>query len=204
VNAFNQSGTFLRLVLTFGLAMALTACGATAAHQPADPTPSSSAGGGPTPTASLTPAVVPVCQASSLTAASGEMNGAAGNQAHAIVLTNGSSQACTVEGFPTVQMLSASGQSVATHQTDGNVPAGASISSTPSLVTIAPGVGASFVIQWSDVPGGPQDCPSASELEIDLPGGGGTVTLAEAVDPCGGDLYVSPVLAGIMPLAPYM
>lgn len=130
-----------------------------------------------------------------MVAAQGQNNSAAGHIAFTVVLTNDSAQSCTLEGFPTVQ-LSASGQNVATNQTDGNPPAGAPESLTPTLVTFTAGAAGSFVFQYIDVPSGNQECNSASALQITLPGGGGTVTASANVAPCGGDIYVSPVRAG--------
>jgi hypothetical protein len=137
-----------------------------------------------------------VCQALAIAAGLGQSNNAAGHQAWTIVLTNDSASACSLDGFPTLQLMNGS-TAVSTTQTDGNSPAGAQISDTPTLVNIAPDTAGSFVVQWLDVPTGSQQCNAASELGISLPGGGGKVTAAMGqIMPCGGDLYVSPVRAG--------
>jgi len=112
------------------------------------------------------------------------------------VLTNDSTVACSLNGFPKLQLLNGS-TDVSTTQTDGNPPAGAQINDTPTLVNIGPDTAASFVVQWLDVPTGSQACSAAFELGITLPGGGGGVIAAMGqIMPCGGDLYVSPVRAG--------
>jgi hypothetical protein len=112
------------------------------------------------------------------------------------VLTNDSSATCSLDGFPTLQLMNGA-TDVSTTQTDGISPAGAPVSLTQTLVNIAPDTAASFVVQWLDVPTGSQECNSGYELGITLPGGGGKVTVAMGqIMPCGGDLYVSPVRAG--------
>jgi len=198
-------GTQTLLLLGVGLAIALSGCATTAPHHHSthpSPTPSISPRATPTasprttPTATATVSVAPVCQAASIAAGMGPSNNAAGHQASTVVLTNDSSAACSLKGFPTLQLLNA-GVNLTTNQTDGISPAGAPENLTPTLVTIAPDSAASFVVQWLDVPTGAQQCAVAWELGIHLPGGGGAVTAAvDGIMPCGGDLYVAPIRAG--------
>jgi hypothetical protein len=195
-----RSGTQTRLAVSLVLALGLAGCGATVTiHHPKShpsPSPSPSASPTPTPTASAPPTPAPVCQAPAMAAGRGESNNAAGHQAWTIVLTNDSTVTCSLDGFPTLQLMSGS-TDVSTTQTDGNSPAGAQISDTPTLVNIAPDTAGSFVVQWLDVPTGVQQCTAAYEVAITLPGGGGKVTVAMGlIMPCGGELYVSPVRSG--------
>jgi hypothetical protein len=132
-----------------------------------------------------------------MTASQGQSDSAAGRIVYAMVLTNTGSQSCTLDGYPTVTLVD-SGGDLSTTQNDGNDGA-TSVSTTPLLVTLAAGDAASFVLQYSGVPTGTQTCPTATQLQIVLPGGGGTVLASTNIAPCGGDLYISPVRAGIAP-----
>lgn len=194
-----RASTRTLLTVSLVLALGLAGCGTTShpphkSHPSPSPSPSPSASPSPTPTASATAA--PVCQSISIAAGLGQSSNAAGHQAWTIVLTNDSTASCSLDGFPTLQLMNGT-TDVSTTQTDGNSPAGAQISDTPTLVNIAPDSAASFVVQWLDVPTGSQQCNAAYELGISLPGGGGKVMAAMGqIMPCGGDLYVSPVRAG--------
>jgi hypothetical protein len=134
-----------------------------------------------------------------MTASEGQSNGAAGHIGYAIVLTNAGAQSCTLDGYPTVQLVASSGN-LSTTQSNGNDGV-TTVSTTPELVTITAGGAASFVLQYEDVPTGTQSCPYANQLQIQLPGGGGTVTasLPIQIDPCGGSIYISPVRTGTAP-----
>jgi Protein of unknown function (DUF4232) len=196
-----RTGTRTLLAVSLALALGLAGCGTTGhPHHKSHPSPSQSPSAtpspSPTPTASASAPAAPVCQSASVAAGLGPSNNAAGHQAWTIVLTNDSAATCSLDGFPTLQLMNGS-TDVSTTQTDGNSPPGAQISDTPTLVNIAPDTAASFVVQWLDVPTGSQECNAAYELGITLPGGGGKVTAAIGqIMPCGGDLYVSPVRAG--------
>jgi hypothetical protein len=196
-----RSGTQTLLALSLVLALGLAGCGVTTkihhkSHPSPSPSPSTSASPTPTATATAPPTPAPVCQATAIAAGLGESNNAAGHQAWTIVLTNDSVAACSLSGFPRLQLTNGSAD-VTTTQVDGNPPGGAPISDTPTLVNIAPDTAGSFVVQWLDVPTGSQQCNAAYALAITLPGGGGDVTAATGqIMPCGGDLYVSPVRAG--------
>ncbi|MGA8427392.1 MAG: DUF4232 domain-containing protein [Candidatus Dormiibacterota bacterium] len=194
-----RAGTRTLPAVSLALALGLVGCGTTShphhkSHPSPSPSPTPSASPSPTPTPSATSA--PVCQAAAIAAGLGQSNNAAGHQAWTIVLTNDSTTACSLDGFPTLQLMNGN-TDVITTEAEGNAPAGAQINDTPTLVNIAPDTAASFVVQWLDVPTGSQQCNAAYELGITLPGGGGKVIVAMGqIMPCGGDLYVSPVRPG--------
>jgi hypothetical protein len=195
-------GSAPRALLT-GLALALAACGSTTHSAAAPSSPSISGAASPSPSvpggagSSPTQAAVVACPTGWLSATKGQSNDAAGHIAFTVVLTDISAETCGLEGFPLVEM-SYPEPSAATGATqmDGNPPAGAPESLTPSLVMLAPGASGSFVFQYLDVPGGPQACPTSSALVITPPGATGSVALAVSVAPCGGDFYVSPIRSG--------
>ena len=169
-------------------------CGNSGGHTS---TPTATSTPTPTGVASPTPAAVTACQAAAIAASQGQSDSAAGHIVYAIVLTNTGPQSCTLDGYPTVT-LADTGGTLPTTQTNGNDGV-ASVSTTPAVVTIAAGDAASFVLQYVDVTTGTQSCPTATQLQIVLPGGGGMVLATVNDAPCGGDLDVSPVRAGIAP-----
>jgi hypothetical protein len=76
----------------------------------------------------------------------------------------------------------------------------------PHRVALRPGGYAAFELEYEDNPSGPQAgepystaCPAASQAEVVLPGAGadsaGSVVPA-SMAPCGGDVWVSPVIPG--------
>jgi hypothetical protein len=186
-----QSATRALCLIT---GLVVLGCGSSGDHT-STPTPTSA----PTPTGvgSSTPAAVTACQASAIAASQGQSDSAAGRIVYAIVLTNTGPQSCTMDGYPTVT-LADTGGTLPTTQTNGNDGV-ASVSTTPAVVAIAAGDAASFVLQYVDVATGTQSCPTATQLQIVLPGGGGMVLATVNDTPCGGELDVSPVRAGIAP-----
>jgi hypothetical protein len=124
---------------------------------------------------------------------------AAGNIAVTYGLSNASPVACTLFGYPGVQMLDASGRPIPTQVSHGGsytFPV-----ETPSVVTLSPGAQASFFLGYTDVPSGTEmSCPQSARLNITPPGSTGTVQLADQIAPCGGGaVTVSPLHAGTAP-----
>jgi hypothetical protein len=200
----------VRLALCLLASLVVVGCGSngTKTHpsDPAAPTPKStpSAIATPDPTPSPSAATVTVCQATAITGAAGQPDGAAGTIGNVIVLTNTGTQPCALIGYPTLQVV-ASGLDLPTHQMDGDNWL-ASLSSTPQLVTIlARGGQASVVFVYNDNTGVAM-CPGATQLEIGLPGDGGTVTSRYSdtgypIAPCADDsLRVYPIIAGAVNL----
>jgi hypothetical protein len=124
---------------------------------------------------------------------------AAGHVAVTYGLSNASAVACTLFGYPGVQMLDASGRPIPTQVSHGGsytFPV-----ETPMVVTLPPGGQASFFLGYADVPSGTEtSCPQSARLALTPPGSTGTVQLADQIAPCGGGaVAVSPVHAGTAP-----
>ncbi len=73
----------------------------------------------------------------------------------------------------------------------------------PHLVALLPGGYAAFELEYEDNPSGAQAsepyataCPAASRAEVTLPGAGGGRVIPAAMAPCGGDVWISPVIPG--------
>jgi hypothetical protein len=146
--------------------------------------------------------VLPTCQPSQLnltTDAAHSSGGAAGSLGITYMFTNTSATACTLGGFPGLQLLNASGQPLNT-TTIRN-------SETPSTVTLQPGRHAWFDIEFPTQTGfGSLQCPTSAALAVIPPndttalvirGSGGQIGAYGGDIPhlmCG-NINVSPVLA---------
>lgn len=166
----------------------------------ASPAPQSTPTATPTPSPSA--ATVTACQATAITGAPGQTDGAAGTIGNVVVLTNTGTEPCTLDGYPTLQVV-ANGHDLSTDQMNGDNWF-ADLSTTPKLVTITAGGQASVVLIYNDT--GVAQCPGATQLEIGLPGGGGTVTSIFSTNSyplgaCSDDsLRVYPIMAGVVDL----
>ena len=83
-------------------------------------------------------------------------NGAAGTISLAVTMVNKRPRTCTMKGYPGMQLLDASGNSLPTNVVRGggsdfSAPAA---NQPPSLVTLAAGQQASFSLSYEDVPVG--------------------------------------------------
>jgi Protein of unknown function (DUF4232) len=125
-------------------------------------------------------------------------NGAAGTIQQTILLQNTSATACTLGGYPGMQMLAANGSSLPTNVVRGgatfgvnNVPANA----PPSTQRLNPQDVAAFILSYSDVPAGTEtSCPMSSQVEITPPNDTGFAVVNLQIAPCsGGTIHVSPV-----------
>ena len=158
---------------------------------------SSSTTGGPTTT---TVAGVATCQPGQLTITAGMGNGAAGTISLTVTMVNKGPGTCTMNGYPGMQLLDASGASLPTNVVRGGGvdflnPAA---SQPPSLVTLAPGQQASFSLSYEDVPVGSEtSCPTSAKAEVTPPNDTASAVVAFQASPCGGGtIHVSPVYAG--------
>jgi hypothetical protein len=106
--------------------------------------------------------VLPTCQPSQLnltTDAAHSSGGAAGSLGITYMFTNTSATACTLTGFPGLQLLNASGQPLTT-TTIRNTE-------TPSAVTLQPGRQAWFDIEFPTQTGfGSLQCPTSAALAV--------------------------------------
>lgn len=125
-------------------------------------------------------------------------NGAAGTIRLRFVFTNTSSSACKLFGFPGMQMLNASHNPIPTHVHRGT---GHGVPPEPEKdVVMTPGQHGSFYAGYSDVPTGSQRCRTSAFVEVTPPNDFNHFTLGLAIRPCGGNITVSPVVHGRLPL----
>ncbi|MEY9846918.1 DUF4232 domain-containing protein [Streptacidiphilus sp. MAP5-3] len=133
-----------------------------------------------------TAAATPLCSASQLTAALGGGDAGAGQIYTYLVVTNHSSSACQVAGYPGLSMLDA-------HGTEIGVPATRE-SMTYSSVVLAPGASASDTIhtanRQTDNPG---EClPASTDLRMYAPGSKVALTFPGKITDCDHTFSVTP------------
>ena len=144
------------------------------------------------------PGASTTCRASQLGAARLGTAAAAGHIVVTYGLQNTSTGACTLFGYPGVQMVDRAGRALATQVSHGG--SYTFVGETPAAVALAPGVQASFFLGYSDVPAGNRTgCAPSSRIDITPPGDTAAVMVADQIAPCGGAVTVSPVHAGTAP-----
>jgi hypothetical protein len=143
------------------------------------------------------------CLVSQLTVTPGEAGAAAGSIGQVAHFENVSHTACTLYGYPGMQLLGAAGEPLATEVHRGassTVPARA-----VRAVDLLPGKQASFDLGYADATGyGNEHCPTSTRVEVTPPNDYGHLTIAWKLQPYGGDIphlecgeiAVSPVFAG--------
>jgi hypothetical protein len=119
---------------------------------------------------------------------------------------NISAAGCRLLGYPGLRLLGSSGKALATTVHDAAAGTYLFPPVAPHRVALPPGGYAAFELEYGDNPSGPQAsepqqtaCPSANQAEVTLPGasaGSGGSVVAASMAPCGGDVWVSPVIPG--------
>lgn len=135
----------------------------------------------------------PTCLPSQLTVTMTFAGVAAGSVAQDATFTNHSQAPCSLNGFPTPQLLDSQRNVMAAQIEDteqgmwsGTVPI--------QPVQLAPGASAYFVMFWSEVPSGTTaSCATSAYLAVTAPNTHGAITIADKVGPCDGRLFISPV-----------
>ena len=144
----------------------------------------------------------PRCQPGQLSATLVSLGVATGNVGAQIVLRNVSALPCHLYGFPGLQMLAASGVPLPTITHWGGSFMFPALS--PHLVGLTTSQTASFDLAYTDVPAGnlpyQQACPAAATLVIIPPGDLTSLRAPARIAPCEGDLDVSPVVPGTIPI----
>jgi len=147
------------------------------------PAPATSSSTSPSSTSST----VPGCKGSLLSVARGRSSGAASTIGLGFVVTNGGARTCTLEGYPTIVLVPASGNVHPVFTETGSV----------APVHLAAGGKAGFLLEYSDLPvDGQTTCPSVVAVDVTLPRPGGTSKVAATFSPCGApDVRLTPVLS---------
>jgi Protein of unknown function (DUF4232) len=180
--------------------LTLAAC---SSPHPSTSSTTGTSGTAPTTTSSTTTstpgASTTGCGAGALSAAVLGSQGAAGTFEVTFRLRNGSTAACTMDGFAGALLLDASGAPLPT-----NVVRAGSYSFTnfaSSVVTLAPGATAYFNLGYSDVTvGGETSCEMATALQVIPPGTSTRLVVSSALSVCNhGTVTVSPIFGAASP-----
>lgn len=139
----------------------------------------------PTPTAKVTPTTAR-CTTSQLSIVLGSESAAMGARAVAgMGFKNISSTACTLMGYPKIQMMDSMGKSIPTFVT--NVPALMGIKSAVNLISVNPGHTAIFNLMYESGTGYANAiCPTSSSVEFTAPGTTQILALPWKIQPYGG------------------
>jgi Protein of unknown function (DUF4232) len=204
------------IAVIFAAALAVTGCSARSTAHPsaAKPTPNqpptTTTTPAPTPTAthpraprpttppSPPPSLPPAppqptaCRTAQLQLRTGQIEGAMGHQYITFAFQNRSSVACTMFGFPGVQLLDAHGSPLPTKVGHAYFDTGPA-----RRVLLQPSGYGFFTLAEALIPSGsdPQPCPTAT-LAVTPPGQRQALTSPQALTPCGGEVAVTPVRSG--------
>jgi hypothetical protein len=180
------------------VAVAVTGCSARSTAQPpaatATPTPTTAAAPATTTPRTQPPTAPPnqpvACRSDQLQLRTGRTEGAAGHRYVTYGLRNRSAVACTMFGFPGVQLLDAHGAVLPTVLRHGELGTGPAV-----RVLLRPGGWGYFVVEEGVIPYNTdvQPCPAAATIAVTPPQQRHALTVPTALAPCGGRLTVSPV-----------
>jgi hypothetical protein len=153
--------------------------------------PSSIATSTPSTRPSASPAATTTCQPGQLSLTVASTGAAAGSSRVTYVFRNISAGACSLYGYPGMQMLDAAGHPLPTTVIRGS---SVTVPALPKrLVVLQPKGAASFYAGYSNVPTGSEQCPSSARVEVTPPNDYSHLTISEKIAPCGGRITVSPV-----------
>lgn len=155
------------------------------------------------PAAPAASASWPQCRRDQVRVAARGTGAALGHVGVLFTLRNVSRTSCRVLGYAGLRLLSRAGRRLPTtvhHAASGTYlfPPVA-----PHRVALRPGAFAAFELEYGDNPVGPQAsepyaqaCPAAAQAEVTWPGAGGSSVVAAAMAPCGGAVWISPLIPG--------
>jgi hypothetical protein len=138
------------------------------------------------------------CQFTELAISTGQPGAGLGHEGFPILFRNAGTSACTLQGYPGVAALEATGTQAQQAQRTpqgylGGMDTG---STTPPLVTLAPGQSASALVEGTDMPsGGATSCPTYPAVDVTPPTSTHTVRITSSLPGCS-QIQVHPVLPG--------
>jgi hypothetical protein len=144
--------------------------------------------GTPVALAAVHAAKTPNCVRSQLSVRSNGTNGAAGTIHGAWVFTNVSKKACTLYGYPGMQLYGRSGRPITTKVKWDLAP-------KPTHVKLNPKASATFLSSYSDV--STSSCPESRVAQITAPNDTTSLFIPARLRPCGGVVHFSAVEAGV-------
>lgn len=155
------------------------------------------------PAAPAASASWPLCTAGDVRIADRGTGAGLGHVGVLFTVHNVSAEGCRLLGYPGLRLLGTGGKPLPTTVHDAAAGTYLFPAVAPHRVALRPGGYAAFELEYGDNPAGaqasePQEtaCPTASQAEVTLPGAGAGEILSASMAPCGGDVWVSPVIPG--------
>jgi Protein of unknown function (DUF4232) len=155
------------------------------------------------PAASAASASWPRCAARHLRFAAQGIGAALGHVGVLFTVHNSSATGCNLLGYPGLRLLGSKGNALPTTVHDAATGTYLFPAVAPHRVALRPGGYAAFELEYGDNPTGSQAnepsstaCPSAAQAKVILPGASASTVITAAMAPCGGDVWVSPLIPG--------
>jgi hypothetical protein len=145
----------------------------------------------------------PVCAGPAARIAAHAIGAGLGHVGVLFTVHNTAAHGCRLSGYAGLRLLGRGGRPLPTtvhHAASGTYlfPPIA-----PHLVALKPGGYAAFQLEYEDNPSGAQAgepyakaCPAATDAKVTLPGARAASVVSAAMAPCGGDVWISPVIPG--------
>ena len=140
----------------------------------------------------------PPCGVSVLEVTQGPSGAGASGSANIVYeVTNISRKACSLDGYPTIQLVGVDGANLPTTEQQG----GSEVPSTFTVQTVnlvPRGGQASFYVSFQAVPSNSEPtCTIAPKMKLAVPGSAKTLTAPAEIQACGGIIEVSPFQPGL-------
>ena len=155
------------------------------------------------PAASAASASWPRCSAGDVRIADHGTGAGLGHVGVLFTVHNVSATGCNLLGYPGLKLLGTGGKALPTTVHDAATGTYLFPAVAPHRVALRPGGYAAFELEYGDNPTGSQvnepysaACPTASQAEVTLPGASAGTVIPASMAPCGGDVWVSPVIPG--------
>ena len=145
----------------------------------------------------------PLCTGTGTRIAAQSTGAALGHVGVLFTVRNIAANGCRLSGYAGLRLLGPAGHPLPT--TVHHAATGTYLFSAiaPHLVGLRPGGYAAFQLEYEDNPSGAQAsepyataCPSAAKAMVTLPGARAASAVSAAMAPCGGEVWISPVIPG--------
>jgi Protein of unknown function (DUF4232) len=155
------------------------------------------------PAAPAASASWPVCTTSDVRIADHGIGAGLGHVGVLFTVHNVSAAGCRLLGYPGLRLLAGNGNALPTTVHDAAAGTYLFPAVAPHRVALRPGGYAAFELEYGDNPVGSQAnepystaCPTASQADVTLPGASTGTAISASMAPCGGDVWVSPMIPG--------
>ncbi len=155
------------------------------------------------PAAPAASASWPVCTTGDVRSADHGTGAGLGHVGVLFTVHNVSAAGCRLLGYPGLRLLASNGNPLPTTVHDAAAGTYLFPAVAPHRVALRPGGYAAFELEYGDNPVGSQAsepystaCPTASQADVTLPGASAGTVIAASMAPCGGGVWVSPIIPG--------